>query len=92
MSPQLRVPEKLQVHFPVWTPLFQERLQRLVGLLYLRALEPGPAKVFVIESTHCFSGHTSYHLVEFVTKDDKSNCLFWMFVQILFSCFLDLLK
>ena len=63
-----------------------------VGLLYLRALEPGPAKVFIIESTYWFSGHTSYHLVKFVTKDDKSNCLFWMFVQILFSCFLDLLK
>ena len=92
MSLQLRVPEELQVHFPVWTPLFYERLQQSVGLLCLRALEPSPAKVFVIESTYWFSGHALYHLVKFVTKDDKSNCLFWMFVQILFSCFMDLLK
>lgn len=47
-----------------------------MGLLCLRAREPGPGKLCVIEAAYWFDGHTPYHLVEFVTKDDKSDCLF----------------
>lgn len=63
--------------------------QWLVASLCLGVGGPGP------ENAYWFGGYTPEDLVDFVTEDDRSGqnqMPFSVFAQILFSCFLDLLK
>lgn len=47
----------------------------VVGSPGHKASAPGPGRLSVT-STHWFDGHIPHQLVEFITKDDKSDCLF----------------
>lgn len=76
---------KLQIHFPARVITLEGRAPQLGA----GADEPCP------ESTYWFGGHTSDSPVSFVTEHNRSDHNqppFSMFAQILFSCFLDLLK